>query len=72
MELKFKIEPTKNERRFLYFLFALILCILNAIFIYNAANEIDYLIPKAFKGIVAIGMLWTWIFTSNALFKHYK
>jgi hypothetical protein len=72
LNMKLKLEITDKERHILYRVLAVVLFIANGAMMWYSAPELDKIVPNYLKEITAISMLWIWILTTVALFKHYR
>ena len=70
--MKLKFEITDKERHILYRVLAGVLFVANGIMMWYSAPELDKILPNYLKTITGISMLWIWILTTVALFKHYR
>ena len=70
--MKLKLEITDKERHILYRVLAVVLFIANGAMMWYSAPELDKIIPNYLKAITGISMLWVWILTTVAVFKHYR
>lgn len=70
MELKLKFND--KERHILYRVLAVVLFVANGAMMWYSAPELDKIVPNYLKAITGISMLWIWILTTVAVFKHYR
>ena len=70
--MKLKLEITDKERHILYRVLAVVLFIANSAMMWYSTPELDKIVPNYLKAITGISMLWIWILTTVAVFKHYR
>lgn len=72
--MKLKAEITDKEKYVLRRLLALALIVANGIMMWYSASELDRIIPNYnFLGVtIGVSMIWVWILTTFAIFKHYR
>ena len=70
--MKLKLEITDKERHILRRVLAVVLIIANGAMMWYSVPELDKIIPDCLKAITGVSIFWVWIFTSVAIFKHYR